>query len=146
MSPLRRTRVTKREQRRWTRIQAVGDPARIRSGSACLGTSAPPVLSHEPHQRINVVESESRCYPMVSRRRLFRAQYQDISISGSGGSARYHVSSARDIEYTVDLEPARTAKRVEQILKHGADGGPGRSDPDLGAGRINAIDRVDRLR
>lgn len=46
------------------------------------------------------------------------------------------------------LEPDLSAARVTQAIAHGADdvNGTGRSDPDLGAGRINAADTVDRVR
>lgn len=44
-----------------------------------------------------------------------------------------------------ELEPDSTAKQVEQAIKHGADGDRGKSDPELGAGRIDANDTVERL-
>lgn len=46
------------------------------------------------------------------------------------------------------LEPDLSANRVEQAIAHGAEDidGPGRSDPDRGAGRINAASTVDRVR
>ncbi|MFA9428389.1 S8 family serine peptidase [Natronorubrum sp. A-ect3] len=47
-----------------------------------------------------------------------------------------------------EIEPDLSANRVEQAIKHGADdvSDPGRSDPDLGAGRVNAAATLERIR
>lgn len=45
-----------------------------------------------------------------------------------------------------ELEPDTTAKQVEQAIKHGADLVHGESNPELGAGRINAENTVERLK
>lgn len=44
-----------------------------------------------------------------------------------------------------ELEPTTTAKQVETAIKAGAEHASGQSDPDLGAGRINAANTVDDL-
>lgn len=44
-----------------------------------------------------------------------------------------------------ELEPEAKPNRVESAIKRGAEGSPGRSDPDRGAGRINALETVERL-
>ena len=44
-----------------------------------------------------------------------------------------------------ELEPDTTARQVEQAIKHGADHVQGENDSELGAGRINAAETVDRL-
>jgi len=43
-----------------------------------------------------------------------------------------------------ELDPGASARKVESLVKLGADGAAGRSDPDLGAGRIDARDTVER--
>jgi subtilisin family serine protease len=43
-----------------------------------------------------------------------------------------------------ELDPGANARKVESLVKQGADGSPGRGDPELGAGRINALDTVER--
>ncbi len=44
-----------------------------------------------------------------------------------------------------ERRPSANANQVEQAIKHGAELGTGQSDPDLGAGRINAARTVERL-
>ncbi|MFP9192893.1 S8 family peptidase [Natrialbaceae archaeon A-CW1-1] len=44
-----------------------------------------------------------------------------------------------------ELEPESNARRVEGAIARGAEGTDGRSDPDFGAGRTNALETVDRL-
>ncbi len=44
-----------------------------------------------------------------------------------------------------ELEPDFTPSQVESAIKRGAEGGTGQSDPDLGAGRINALNTVELL-
>ena len=44
-----------------------------------------------------------------------------------------------------DLEPNTTANQVERAIKHGADLVRGENDSELGAGRINPAETVDRL-
>ncbi len=41
-----------------------------------------------------------------------------------------------------ELEPGLHPRRVEDAIKRGAEGGAGRSDPEFGAGRINALDTL----
>ena len=43
------------------------------------------------------------------------------------------------------LHPNSNANQVEQVIKHGAELVNGQSDPDLGAGRINALNTVELL-
>ncbi|MHC3438580.1 S8 family peptidase [Natrialbaceae archaeon A-gly3] len=43
------------------------------------------------------------------------------------------------------LEPHANANQVESAIKHGAESATGRSDTDLGAGRVNALETVKRL-
>lgn len=42
-----------------------------------------------------------------------------------------------------ELDADANGKRVESAVKHGAEGATGRSDPDFGAGRINALNTVE---
>jgi subtilisin family serine protease len=42
-----------------------------------------------------------------------------------------------------ELAPDASTRKVESLIKQGADGATGRSDPDLGAGRIDALDTVE---
>ena len=44
-----------------------------------------------------------------------------------------------------ELDPDASPSQVESVIKKGAEGGNGRSDPDLGAGRINALNTVEEL-
>ncbi|MEF8886296.1 MAG: S8 family serine peptidase [Haloarculaceae archaeon] len=44
-----------------------------------------------------------------------------------------------------ELDPRASARRVESEIKLGAEGSAGRSSPDLGAGRINALNTVERV-
>ena len=44
-----------------------------------------------------------------------------------------------------ELAPDKNPSQVESVIKKGAEGGSGRSDPDLGAGRINALNTVEEL-
>ncbi|WP_342809945.1 S8 family peptidase [Natronosalvus hydrolyticus] len=44
-----------------------------------------------------------------------------------------------------ELEPDSNANQVEQSIKHGAEMSKGQSNPELGAGRINAKNTVERL-
>ena len=44
-----------------------------------------------------------------------------------------------------ELEPSANAKQVQKAIEHGAVGASGKSDPDLGAGRIDAENTVRRL-
>ena len=44
-----------------------------------------------------------------------------------------------------ELDPDANPSQVESDIKRGAEGGTGRSDPDLGAGRINALTTVEEL-
>lgn len=44
-----------------------------------------------------------------------------------------------------DLDPDANANQVESAIKHGAEGVSGRSDTDLGAGRVNAANTVERV-
>ena len=44
-----------------------------------------------------------------------------------------------------ELEPDAKPTHVESAIKHGADGSPGRGDAERGAGRINALETVERL-
>lgn len=44
-----------------------------------------------------------------------------------------------------ELEPDAGPRQVESAIKHGAEEVTGRSDPELGAGRINALRTVERL-
>lgn len=44
-----------------------------------------------------------------------------------------------------EIDPDANANQVEKAIKKGAEGGNGRSDPDLGAGRINALNTVEEL-
>ena len=41
-----------------------------------------------------------------------------------------------------ELEPDMNPRRVMDAIAQGAEGAPGRSDPDLGAGRVNALNTV----
>ena len=41
-----------------------------------------------------------------------------------------------------ELDPDRNARRVEQAIKRGAEGASGQADPEVGAGRINALQTV----
>jgi hypothetical protein len=43
-----------------------------------------------------------------------------------------------------ELEPGAPARKVESLIKLGADGSKGRSDAALGTGRIDAGDTVER--
>lgn len=45
-----------------------------------------------------------------------------------------------------EIDPGMNPRRVENYIKQGAEGGPGRSDPDFGAGRINALDTLNAVR
>ncbi|WP_331232617.1 S8 family peptidase [Natronorarus salvus] len=44
-----------------------------------------------------------------------------------------------------ELEPDMNARRVVNAIKQGAEGATGRSDPELGAGRINALNTLIRV-
>ncbi|WP_207587309.1 S8 family serine peptidase [Halomontanus rarus] len=44
-----------------------------------------------------------------------------------------------------ELQPDANPNRVEGAIEHGAEGHPGRGDPELGAGRIDARETVERL-
>ncbi|MFP8958677.1 S8 family peptidase [Natrialbaceae archaeon A-CW3] len=44
-----------------------------------------------------------------------------------------------------ELEPASNARRVEGAIVRGAEGTDGRSDPEFGAGRTNALETVERV-
>lgn len=44
-----------------------------------------------------------------------------------------------------DLAPAMNANQVEQAIKHGADGVNGNNSPEFGAGRLNALETVERI-
>lgn len=44
-----------------------------------------------------------------------------------------------------ELAPDAGSRQVESAIKHGAEEATGRSDPELGAGRINALKTVERL-
>ena len=44
-----------------------------------------------------------------------------------------------------ELDPNASARKVESEIKLGAEGSAGRSSPDLGAGRINALNTVERV-
>lgn len=44
-----------------------------------------------------------------------------------------------------ELDPDANARQVEQAIKHGAEGTNGRGDPELGAGRTNALHTVERI-
>ena len=44
-----------------------------------------------------------------------------------------------------EVAPDLPTNQVESALKHGADGATGRSDADLGAGRINAAGALDAV-
>lgn len=44
-----------------------------------------------------------------------------------------------------ELNPDANAKQVESAIKQGADGANGRSDPALGAGRVNALNTLEAL-
>ncbi|GAB3029252.1 S8 family peptidase [Natronobiforma cellulositropha] len=45
-----------------------------------------------------------------------------------------------------ELEPELSPKQVEQAIYHGAVGTRGRGDPDLGAGRIDLVNTLERVR
>ncbi|MEM4782251.1 MAG: S8 family serine peptidase [Halalkalicoccus sp.] len=45
-----------------------------------------------------------------------------------------------------ELDPDTNANQVESAIAHGAEGSNGRSDPETGAGRINALNTVERVR
>ncbi|ELY34483.1 peptidase S8 and S53 subtilisin kexin sedolisin, partial [Natrialba magadii ATCC 43099] len=44
-----------------------------------------------------------------------------------------------------ELEPDAHANQVENAIAHGAELVPGRSSPEFGAGRINALNTVSNL-
>lgn len=44
-----------------------------------------------------------------------------------------------------ELDPNANANQVENAIAHGAEGAQGRSSPELGAGRINALNTVERV-
>ncbi|WP_418284728.1 S8 family peptidase [Halorubrum sp. DTA46] len=44
-----------------------------------------------------------------------------------------------------ELDPTMHPRQVENAIKRGAEGAAGRSDPDFGAGRINALSTVERV-
>ena len=44
-----------------------------------------------------------------------------------------------------ELEPGMNPRRVEDAIKQSADGASGRNDPEFGAGRINALNTVERV-
>ncbi len=44
-----------------------------------------------------------------------------------------------------ELDPSANANQVEQAIKHGAEGTSGKGDPELGAGRLNARETVERV-
>ena len=44
-----------------------------------------------------------------------------------------------------EVAPDASERQVESAIKYGAESATGRSDPDLGAGRINALNTVELL-
>lgn len=44
-----------------------------------------------------------------------------------------------------ELDERASARQIENAIKHGAEGASGRSDPVLGAGRVNALNTVERV-
>lgn len=101
----------------------------------------------DPDEVAEVIEFESPAWPYP-----FNLVFSTTSSLNEGapygwkaGTSMSAPNVAGLVALVRELEPDANPARVESVIKEGAEGGDGRSDPDLGAGRINALNTVEAL-
>ena len=101
----------------------------------------------DPDEADEVIEFESPAWPYP-----FNLVFSTTSPLNEGvpygwkaGTSMSAPNVAGLVALVKELEPDASPKGVESAIKKGAEGGSGRSDPALGAGRINALNTVEAL-
>lgn len=104
-------------------------------------------LTFDPDETAQVIEFESPAWPYP-----FNLVFATTSPRNEGapygwkaGTSMSAPNTAGLVALVKELEPDASPKQVESAIKKGAEGGDGRSDPVLGAGRINALNTVEAL-
>lgn len=142
-------------------VASVGnDGARIRSGEFVLPSSSAGVISVSA-----TGPDDTRAYysnygtsdvdvaaPGGGRATEAETTNDDLVLStGPGGSMRDSGTSVASAQVAGlaallrELESDANTERISTAIERGAERTTGRSDPELGAGRINALDAIDRL-
>ena len=101
----------------------------------------------DPDEIDEVIEFESPAWPYP-----FNLVFSTTSPVNEGapygwkaGTSMSAPNTAGLVALVKELEPDASPNQVESAIKKGAEGGNGRSDPELGAGRINALNTVEAL-
>ena len=104
-------------------------------------------LVFDPDEVDEVIEFESPAWPYP-----FNLVFSTTSPLNEGspygwkaGTSMSAPNTAGLVALVKELEPDAGPKQVESAIKKGAEGGSGRSDPVLGAGRINVLNTVEAL-
>ncbi|AUX10270.1 subtilisin-like serine protease [Halalkaliarchaeum desulfuricum] len=101
----------------------------------------------DPDEVAEVIEFESPAWPYP-----FNLVFSTTSPLNEGapygwkaGTSMSAPNTAGLVALVRELAPDANPSQVESAIKKGAEGGDGRSDSDLGAGRINALNTVELL-
>lgn len=97
----------------------------------------------DPTQADEVIEFTSPAWPYPFN--LVFSTYPAGGYAWLAGTSMAAPQIAGLVALVRELDPNANVNQVERAIKHGADLVRGESDPELGAGRINASDTVDRV-
>ena len=101
----------------------------------------------DPDEVAEVIEFESPAWPYP-----FNLVFSTTSPLNEGapygwkaGTSMSAPNVAGLVALVRELNPDANPSQIESAIKQGAEGGTGRSDPELGAGRINALNTVELM-
>ena len=98
-------------------------------------------ITFDPDEIEEVVEFESPAWPYPFN--LVFSTIPDQGYAWMAGTSMAAPQVTGLVGLVRELDSDANAKQVESAIKQGADGTNGRSDPALGAGRINALNTVE---
>lgn len=113
------------------------------TGELWLDEDGNPVFT--PAETAEVIEFEAPAYPYP-----FNLVFSTTSPVNEGSPYGWKAGTSMSAPNTTglvalvrELDSVANPNQVESVIKKGAEGGNGRSSPDLGAGRINALNTVE---
>ncbi len=97
----------------------------------------------------------AQCYPCITSEypfplngivsTVYNPSTGEFGYDWQGGTSFAAPHVAGLVALVRELEPGMNPRRVVDAIEQGAEGATGRSDPELGAGRINALNTVERV-
>lgn len=115
-------------------------------GELWLDGEGNPVFVEDEADEIIEFESPAWPYPFNLVFSTTSPLNEGLPYGWKAGTSMSAPNTAGLVALARELAADATPAEIESAIKSGAEGGDGRSDPDLGAGRINALNTVEALK